>query len=1062
MNDSILLLTKFLIPHRNPSYVSRPSLASLFCQDDNRQIGMIVAPAGYGKTSLLVEAAEQFLHPVIWIQLDERDNDAATFMSYLIEGLHRQFNMFSLAGLLQTEDTITLDNMLIVLINHLLEQSYPAWMLIFDDYHVINNPIIHNLVSTLLENLPSQGRVVIASRVTPDLPLARWRARKKLLELRAQQLCFSAEETQQWLTNQSRLLPMHLVQKLVDKTEGWGAGLQLAFTLLNENDNKVDVIDQLMGTQPYIFDYLMYEVFAQQPDEIQLFLLKSSVFNELNPETCSEVLNLPDSQEIVGKLEKNSLFISRLDHQKQWYRYHQLFRDFLLSKFKILQPETYTQTQIAVGDYFAKSQQYEIAILHYLSAKQEIQAIEMLRQFAEYYLSQGRVDEIQNYLNAFSNETRAEIPYLRLLQGQINRHNGQFSLAIQRLEQLVSEDNEILILYHAYLELTAIRYSQGQYNLAYNLAQRAVDLGKQLDACDYVHALMAMANCASFLNGMAEARQLAEQAYSITQTHIQEFTIYDRAKLLQTLGQICWWHGDAQKAIHYCQQALKLIENAESPLCARLLITLSTPTLYQKNYEIALQFAEQAIVICKDLHLTEILPGAYAVFGNVLTRMGELEKAEKALTTAIHHAELMAGANYFRVMAIGYLAQNLALQGRLNEALQLAEQEMAIYEKQSTVYDVYVCRSVLADLLLDTGKSDEAKAIYLELTAIGEVTQYRIPLAMAYFGLSYIGLMEQENNQAVEYAQQSLALLEPAMMQQLYLDQHKRALVVCEQLVHYVPDNQFVQQVYQILSKTSEDSPRITFDTTTSSDLICIQTLGNFKVFRQGQEINPKIFASSKARDLLAYFVTIRTSSATIDKVIEAIWLDNSGSPSAFHTALYRVRKALRFDDEREKFILSEVGEYRLDIAKFDIDVDSFDHLFKHAKLLSDDEAILHYEKLLSLYQGDYLDNLYYDWLMVERERLHRDYLVAVTRYCDLLIASFQYQVANDWLRKILKLEPYNETFHIQYMKTFYHMGQHREIKVHYQLLTELLSDNLATEPMPATKEIYQRLTQST
>ena len=141
-------------------------------------------------------------------------------------------------------------------------------MLILDDYHVIRNPVVHELLTTLLENLPPRMRVVIASRITPVLPLARWRARNQLLELRAGDLRFSTEETHIWLNQQSRELPDKVIARLVEKTEGWGAGLQLATALLNESDNQDAVVAQLTGTQPYIFDYLMEEVFGQQADDI--------------------------------------------------------------------------------------------------------------------------------------------------------------------------------------------------------------------------------------------------------------------------------------------------------------------------------------------------------------------------------------------------------------------------------------------------------------------------------------------------------------------------------------------------------------------------------------------------------------------------------------------------------------------------------------------------------------------------------------------------------------------------------------------------------------------------
>lgn len=1055
MGDSILLQTKFLIPHRSPTHLSRELLVSQICAKESKQRVMLIAPAGYGKTSLLTEVAGQYSYPLTWIQLDEGDNDPATFMAYLIEGLRRQLNNLTIS--LPSGDSIAPERLLVILLNQLLEQSDPAWMLILDDYHVIRNPVVHELLTTLLENLPPRMCMVIASRITPVLPLARWRARNQLLELRAGDLRFSTEETQIWLNQQSRELPDKVIARLVEKTEGWGAGLQLATALLNESDNQDAVVAQLTGTQPYIFDYLMEEVFGQQADDIQSFLLRSSVFTELNPETCATVLKIPSAHEILIKLEKNSLFISRLNTQKRWYRYHQLFRDFLLSKFKLQSPDDYTATQTTAGEYFAQSRQSETAIQHFIAADDETRAARMLCDFADNYLMQGRVDEIQTYLNSFSTGTRQAIPRLMLLQGRILRHNGQFGAAIERFESAIVSTDDASIVCHAYIELSAIRHSQGQYQQAYDMAEKAIQQVEGESAVDYVSALMQMAGCAGFIKGMEAGRELAEQAYDLMQTQPEHFTGYDRARLLQMLGQICWWHGDARMAIDYCRRALFLLDDAETPLRARLLITLSTPTLYQKDYDTALQLAEQAISICQELQLKETLPAAYAALGNVLTRIGELEQAESALHTAINQADAIGGARYSRVMAAGYLAQNLALQGRIIEARQLAEQALVPYENQPVVYDVYVCRSVLADLLLDAQKLDQAKQIYSGLISIGETTGYRIPLAMAYFGLAYILMQEEKREQAMQYSQQSLKLLEPAMMHQLYLDQQERALVICEALVQHMPENNFVQQVYQMLSGTVPQ-PQLPAITITRPDRIEIKTLGGFNVLRDGQDVEAKAFASAKARDLLAYFVTLRSRSVNLDRAIDAIWSDGTGSTSGFHTALYRVRAALRRKGEKEKFILSEVGEYRLDSAKFDIDIDHFDSLLKRARNAEGEQSADFYERALALYQGDYLDNLYYEWVIIERERLQRDYLTAINQYSNLLLKDAQFHHAADWLRKALELEPYDEHLHIVYMQTLYQMGQQQNIIAHYQTLIAILDEAFDAEPMPETQSAYRKL----
>lgn len=1056
MGDSILLRTKFLIPQAGNSHLSRPILASKICDSEPVPCVLVIAPAGYGKTSVLMDVATSYQHPLTWLQLDEGDNDPATFMAYLIEGARHQLSNLSVPTL-DADDTISPERSLIILLNQLLEYPNQRWMLILDDYHIIHNPTVHKLVTTLIENLPSPMRVVIASRITPVLPLARWRARTQLLELRTNHLRFSQDETEAWLDLQSLSLPEELVEQLVEKTEGWGAGLQLATALFDDQVDNAPLIERITGTQPYIFDYLMEEVFSRQSTEIQSFLLESSVFTELNPAMCEAVIGLQDVRNMLTQLEKHNLFISRLNYEQVWYRYHQLFRDFLINRLKAQQPECYADIQIKAGDYFAQHAQSDIAIHHYLNAEQEAKAIEMLCQFADQYLVQGRVDELQSYLHMISPEQRHTSAPLQLIQARLLRYNGQLGGAINQLHDILNKTADDATRCRSYIELSAIRQSQGQYQHAYDMATQSVVIGERLDVCDYVPALMQMARCAGFIKGMTEGYQLAQQAYTIMQTHTHQFSAYDRAQLLHMLGQICWWHGNVQSAIDYCRSALTLLDDTNTSLKAHLLITLSTPTLYQKDYATALHLAEQAIDICQELQLKETLPAAYSALGNVLTHTGELERAESCLRTSIAQAISIGGARYSQVMAAGYLAQNLALQGRLDEAQAITQNALINYETQPTVYDVYVCRSVLADLLLETHQLHEAKTIFSNLVSVGETTQYRIPLAMAYFGLAYILMQEQQQEEAIYYSEQSLKLLEPAMLHQLYLDQRERALQLCEHLMHHLPNNTFVQQVYQSLH-TLADSPPPALSISTP-DLIHIKTFGGLRVFYHQREIEPKAFSSAKARELLAYFVTLRSKSVNLDRAVSALWEDDTGSMSAFHTALYRLRVALRQKGNKDKFILSEVGEYRLDSSKFDLDVEQFDNLLQRALHEFDTaKQVTLYEQALRLYQGDYLENFHHDWLIIERERLERDYLQGIDKLSQLLIADGQFQQASEWQYQALDIDPYNESLHSRYMETLYQLGNQQKLIDHYAYLKKLLLDAFGTDPLPETQQTYEGL----
>lgn len=1055
MTPPILLQTKFLTPQISRTHLHRPTLVSAICDDPDQRHTVLIAPAGYGKTSLLTEVAQQAKRDVIWLQLDEGDNDPATMMAYLMEGFRRKFSGDLLSNLKQDEDIVP-DRLLVILLNQLVEKTEFKCMVMLDDYHIIHNPAVHKLMMMLIENMPDGIRLIIASRITPALPLSRWHVRQQLLEVRAQQLRFTETETAQWLKLQTLELPDNFVHELVSRTEGWGAGLQLFTSVWNDRSSPQQTLERLHGSQTHIFAYLMEEVFSQQSADVQSFLLRCSIFSELNPIICERVMGVSSAQGLLTEIEKHGLFVARLDND--WFRLHQLFRDFLINRFQQQSPDDYIDIQMKAGDYFARHRQTELAFQHYVSAGAYDHAIEMLLDFADAYLIRGRFEEIQSNINLIPSDVRQAALSLRLLQAQLLRVGGQLTPALNHLEMIVHhEEGSRATLCQAQLERSAIYLSQGKYQQAYDAAIKGVELGQELDLVYHVPALMQLANCIGFVKGMNEAHDIATQAYRTMQVHLHLFTDYDRAKLLHTIGQICWWYGDVGSAIDYCRQALQLLDEVDTSLRARIYITMAIPTLYQKDYERAHHLSEKAITICTELQLSELLPAAYTALGNVLTRIGELDRAETYLRTAIHHAKDIGGARYSQVMAAGYLAQNLALQGRIEEAQRVASSAFESEHDQPYAYDVYVCHSVLADMLLESNQLVEAKSIFNKLISIGEITQYRIPLAMAYFGLAYIMLQEKDKEQALAYSQQSIALLEPSMMHQLYLDQRQRALVICQQLVQHIPDNSFVHQVYNALSSTIQ----IPADTVTviQSDLLKVKTFGGFTVYRNNQIIEPKTFASAKARDTLAYFITLGTKSVSIDRAVNDLWDDDKGSVSAFHTAVYRIRVALRTDDSREKYVLSEVGEYRLDHTKFDIDVLQFDSLWertRHTKVNQQQIDLL--ETALDLYQGVYLDNLYYEWAFRERERLEQQYLQMIDLYCSLLRADAQYQQLATWQEKALNLDPYNESLHVNYMQTLGHLQHRAKLVDHYQQLKQVLADAFDAEPMPETQEVYRRL----
>ena len=939
--------------------------------------------------------------------------------------------------------------MLTIILNELLEGAAQKWVLVLDDYHVVSNPVVHSLTTTLIENQPPGLGIILAARSQPPLPIPRWRARGQLSEIRAHHLRFSADEVRDWMVEAHYEFDVPLIERLVEKTEGWGAALQLAMSLLAESPaDPHPLIENLSGSHPYIFNYLMQEIFERQPRELQEFLLRSSLLNQLNARICRELFGYENAYQMLEALENDNLLLARLD--EEWYRYHPLFREFLLNRLARQSPEALPELHAATARYFEAHGEYEAAVQHYLLANQPELAAAMLSHFAPQWLDQERLELLIRYFRQIGRDILAADPQLLLIYGQVERQLGHLNDAVALLEQARAAASEACAV-EALIELASIARSQGDYRRADQLAAEAVALSQETTPSARAHALMELAKCEGFLDGMDKGRALAEAAIAEMRRAGSAIPPREQAQLLRSLGQICWWHGDVDQAVIHCQEALRRLPDDQSPLTANILITLAIPILYRHQYDVALDYAERALRIVLRLQLKELLSATYTVLGNILTRVGQLDQAESSLRQAIDLANELGGASYNQVMAAGYLAHNLMAQGRTDEARQVAETALYPHQQQATVYEIYVCRSVLADTYLDAGQWTEAEAIFRDLTALGEIRQYRIPLAMAYFGQAYICLVTGRSDEGTELARRSLALLTPSQTWELYVDQGQRARVVCDALRQR--DHPLIRRIYAALDE--KQTPQIAVLPTAPIPLR-VQTLGSLRVFQGDQEIDPRLWISTKARDLLAYFITFRSESIPLDRIVDALWSsDLNSSKAAFHTAMYRLRHALRTADEQVKFVLLEAGSYRLNSTRFDVDADRFDAYLRQANRT---RSTADYRRALDLYAGEYLSHLYYDWLMPERLRLSDQHMQALRSLQKVYAEGGNLENALTLARQALMIEPLAESVHCDVMRYLHRLGDRQGVVKQYALLEQLLRDELGLAPMDETQRLYAQL----
>ena len=335
MNTELVLLrTKISVPPTRPEFVRRSRLTERINRGVKGALTLLAAPAGFGKTQALVEWAPQSIYPVAWLSLSDEDNDFLRFFRYLSSAFQAVEPRLSEAilELLQTAESSRLE-MATLLINEV--STIPNdLILVLDDYHVLENSSIITAFNFLLTNLPPNLHLVIASRSEPALDLALLRARGQVTELGADDLRLTHEEIGQFLSQTMRLqLPGEAIQTLEERTEGWVTGLQLAALSLRNPSDAPELLRGFHGDARYLVDFLAHEVLDRQSEDVRQFLLRSSILDVLTGSLCEAVTGLDSvpgyGTQMLDQLEHLGLFIMPLDEQHQWFRFHNLFADFL-------------------------------------------------------------------------------------------------------------------------------------------------------------------------------------------------------------------------------------------------------------------------------------------------------------------------------------------------------------------------------------------------------------------------------------------------------------------------------------------------------------------------------------------------------------------------------------------------------------------------------------------------------------------------------------------------------------------------------------------------------------
>ena len=437
-----LLTTKLHIPTPCPNLVPRPHLLARLNDGLKRghKLTLISAPAGFGKTNLLSEWAvsADILKSVSWLSLDNEDNNPTRFWAYVIAALQTVLGEVGeiTAALIRSTDTPSIEAILTPLLNEIAAQP-ECVVLILDDYHLISSDEIHSGITFLVDHLPSQLHLVIATRADPSLPIVRIRARGKLTELRGDDLRFTYDETRSFLNSQMGLEIAEADLKTLDiRIEGWIAGLQLAAISMRGQINRHKFIASFVESNYYILEYLIEEVLRRLPKDVLHFLTQTSILTQLCASLCNRVTDRSDSEAMLKRLYHENLFVTALDYEHTWYRYHHLFADLLKNRLLQQLDKQVVADLHQRASYWYEEQGYlQIAVKHAQEARNMERVADLAEQAAQFSLIDSWMTNLLEWLEILPENLLRSRFRLRIYQACAYFFDGQPAKCVNILEE---------------------------------------------------------------------------------------------------------------------------------------------------------------------------------------------------------------------------------------------------------------------------------------------------------------------------------------------------------------------------------------------------------------------------------------------------------------------------------------------------------------------------------------------------------------------------------------------------------------------------------------------------
>lgn len=1057
MNTSTLI-TKVLLPRRREDVLTRQRLLDRLYDMVGRKFVLVSAPAGYGKTTLLLDFAHDLEHPVCWYALDRSDHDPRVFLEHLILSLHHRFPDFGERTRQALAANPDLTNGAPSVVNALINEIadvIPQWfVLVLDDYHRLGEaPEVGAILARLLTYQTDQFLLIIASRTVPELPLIiQLTAKGEVGGLGQEDLRFRADEIQGLLAqNYSLHIPDKEAGELAAQSEGRITGLLLtAHTMWR---GILESLVQARTSDQPVYEYLAQEVFAHQEPAVQAFLTASSILQEMSPTLCQEALGLEEAEHFLELLENRNLFVTRLD--EDWYRYHHLFQEYLQTRLRREEESRWIELHRRAADWFETHEQPEEAVRHYLTVGAHEDAAQVMGAAVQDMFYAGRLGTLTAWGAALSAPLRERTPRLALFQSRAADMLGRWEEALTLTEiaergYRASEDTHGLA--YALLHRCEVWQGQGRFQEALALGQEVLSLIEETGVPVAYEAHRILGKSYVALGRLEEGEVHLRQALKYSLKQGGEF---EQSSIQDGLADCLWRQGRWAEAITVQRQAVKTWRRLGNPAALSGALNNLGFYLYSTGeYGEALRLFGEALELARRSGHRRNEAFALVSLGELNRDLGALERAVEACQEGIAIADELGDGflSAYGREALGLVHRCRGdyplAQAAIEQAMERAEQQCSEYQLGRYEASLGMVRTEAGEVETGLAALGRARERLERIGAHGE-------LARAQFFTAWALFRAGREAEALATLQQVLATADPPGRDFLFVVEGRRALPLLKRayaqgvggeelaalLARARAFERTAQAVLQQVSPSEAEAEKP----------LRIFGFGRGRVERGGEEIPPSVWEAAATRQMLFYLLTHSPQSR--DQIAAVLWpeLPVPKVRTTFHTTGFRLKRAL---GREALYFDGHCYQIHPDLDCW-FDVAEFERLLEGTE---SGQRVKRLQQAIALYQGDFLEDCYADWCLLTRERLRERCLEALDELAGRLLARRQYRQAIQTLRRGLEMDNLRENFHRQLMRAYALSGRRSQAIAQYQRCAEILERELSAAPSPETTALYRRI----